>query len=151
MDKKSFLQAGHTPTLLAAFLYFDLAFMVWVILGPLGVIAYQMLSGKLPYGAEVANARSRAAQKKLAYKTVLNEEREIPAWIDDAFRKAVAPDPYARYAELSEFVFDLHHPNTAFLNKTKPPLIERNPVIFWKSVSFVLLLAVIVVSVARFH
>ena len=37
MDKKSFLQAGHTPTLLAAFLYFDLAFMVWVILGPLGV------------------------------------------------------------------------------------------------------------------
>lgn len=37
MDKKSFLQAGHTPTLFAAFLYFDLAFMVWVILGPLGV------------------------------------------------------------------------------------------------------------------
>lgn len=37
MDKKSFLKAGHTPTLLAAFLYFDLAFMVWVILGPLGV------------------------------------------------------------------------------------------------------------------
>ncbi|MDD3326598.1 MAG: NarK/NasA family nitrate transporter [Zoogloea sp.] len=37
MDRKSFLKAGHTPTLLAAFLYFDLAFMVWVILGPLGV------------------------------------------------------------------------------------------------------------------
>ena len=37
MDKKSFLQAGHTPTLLAAFLYFDLSFMVWVILGPLGI------------------------------------------------------------------------------------------------------------------
>ena len=37
MDKKSFLQAGHTPTLIAAFLYFDLAFMVWVLLGPLGV------------------------------------------------------------------------------------------------------------------
>ncbi|HRP95361.1 MAG TPA: nitrate/nitrite transporter [Rhodocyclaceae bacterium] len=37
MDRKSFLQAGHLPTLVAAFLYFDLAFMVWVILGPLGV------------------------------------------------------------------------------------------------------------------
>jgi len=37
MDKNSFLRAGHTPTLLAAFLYFDLAFMVWVLLGPLGV------------------------------------------------------------------------------------------------------------------
>jgi NNP family nitrate/nitrite transporter-like MFS transporter len=37
MDKSSFLKAGHTPTLLTAFLYFDLAFMVWVILGPLGI------------------------------------------------------------------------------------------------------------------
>ncbi len=33
---KSFWQAGHTPTLFAAFFYFDLSFMVWVLLGPLG-------------------------------------------------------------------------------------------------------------------
>jgi hypothetical protein len=52
---------------------------------------------------------------------------------------------------LSEFVYDLHHPNNAFLNKTRPPLIERNPVIFWKSISLVLLLALVGVSVARFH
>ncbi|MBA3836140.1 MAG: MFS transporter [Zymomonas sp.] len=31
----SFWSSGHTPTLIAAFLYFDLAFMVWVVLGPL--------------------------------------------------------------------------------------------------------------------
>jgi len=31
----SFWRAGHKPTLIAAFLYFDLAFMVWVLLGPL--------------------------------------------------------------------------------------------------------------------
>ncbi|KXB32448.1 protein kinase [Dechloromonas denitrificans] len=116
----------------------------------LGVIAYQMLSGKLPYGVEVAKARTRAAQRKLVYQSVLNDEREIPAWIDDAIRQAVAPDPLARYAELSEFIFDLHHPNQAFLNKTRPPLIERNPVVFWKSVSFVLLLALIVISAVRF-
>src|SRR6202162_335827 len=35
--KSSFFKAGHTPTLFAAFLYFDLSFMVWVMLGPLGV------------------------------------------------------------------------------------------------------------------
>ncbi len=35
--KKSFWEAGHRPTLIAAFLYFDVAFMVWVLLGPLGV------------------------------------------------------------------------------------------------------------------
>jgi NNP family nitrate/nitrite transporter-like MFS transporter len=31
----AFWSSGHTPTLIAAFLYFDLAFMVWVLLGPL--------------------------------------------------------------------------------------------------------------------
>ncbi|HKX78468.1 MAG TPA: nitrate/nitrite transporter [Novosphingobium sp.] len=35
---KSFWQAGHRPTLFAAFLYFDVAFMVWVMLGPLAPI-----------------------------------------------------------------------------------------------------------------
>src|SRR6185436_6408250 len=37
MSMRSFLKSGHTPTLFAAFLYFDLSFMVWVLLGPLGV------------------------------------------------------------------------------------------------------------------
>ena len=34
---RGFLRAGHLPTLVAAFLYFDASFMVWVILGPLAV------------------------------------------------------------------------------------------------------------------
>lgn len=36
MFLRSFRKAGHTPTLLSAFLYFDVSFMIWVILGPLG-------------------------------------------------------------------------------------------------------------------
>ena len=35
--REGFWQAGHRPTLLASFLYFDLSFMVWVLLGPLAV------------------------------------------------------------------------------------------------------------------
>src|SRR5262247_1008958 len=35
MISKKFFQAGHFPTLVAAFLYFDVSFMVWVLLGPL--------------------------------------------------------------------------------------------------------------------
>ncbi|QNQ09757.1 nitrate/nitrite transporter [Sphingomonas alpina] len=35
---EGFWQVGHRPTLIAAFLYFDLAFMVWVLLGPLAPI-----------------------------------------------------------------------------------------------------------------
>lgn len=34
-EASGFWSAGHRPTLIAAFLYFDLAFMVWVLLGPL--------------------------------------------------------------------------------------------------------------------
>src|SRR5580700_8985616 len=37
MIDREFFAAGHTPTLAAAFFYFDMSFMVWVILGPLGV------------------------------------------------------------------------------------------------------------------
>ena len=37
MLSRSFLKSGHTPTLLSAFLYFDLSFMTWVLLGPLGI------------------------------------------------------------------------------------------------------------------
>jgi MFS transporter, NNP family, nitrate/nitrite transporter len=35
MDTRGFFKTGHFPTLMAAFLYFDVSFMVWVLLGPL--------------------------------------------------------------------------------------------------------------------
>ncbi len=37
MINRDFLKAGHLPTLLAAFFYFDMSFMVWVLLGALAV------------------------------------------------------------------------------------------------------------------
>ena len=52
-----------------------------------------MLTGDLPYGTQVPKSRTKSAQKKLVYQSVLSEEREIPAWVDDAMRKAVDPDP----------------------------------------------------------
>jgi NNP family nitrate/nitrite transporter-like MFS transporter len=35
MSKSSFARSGHLPTLISAFLYFDISFMVWVLFGPL--------------------------------------------------------------------------------------------------------------------
>jgi NNP family nitrate/nitrite transporter-like MFS transporter len=35
MNKKSFTASGHLPTLVSAFLYFDVSFMVWVLFGPM--------------------------------------------------------------------------------------------------------------------
>ena len=37
MISRDFMKAGHFPTLLAAFFYFDMSFMVWVLLGALAV------------------------------------------------------------------------------------------------------------------
>lgn len=113
----------------------------------LGMITYQMLSGRLPYGTEVAQIRTRAGLRKLNYISVLDENREIPAWVDDAIRKAVHPNPEKRYEELSEFIHDLRYPNSDFLNKSRPPLLERNPLAFWQGVSFILALIIIALLV----
>jgi hypothetical protein len=72
------------------------------------------------------------------------EESNIPVWIDEALKKALQPDPYDRYQELSEFMYDLRHPNKAFVNRTRAPLIERHPVVLWKGISFVLLVIIFI-------
>lgn len=43
MNWREFRQAGHWPTLVAAFLYFDVSFMAWVVLGPLSLYLSQEL------------------------------------------------------------------------------------------------------------
>ena len=106
----------------------------------LGVIAYQMLTGHLPYGADMAKTRTKAQQKRIPYRAA---GLAIPSWLDGALRKAVHPDPYRRYSELSEFTFDLRHPNLEFLNPVATPLIERNPLLFWQVLTGVLVCIVV--------
>jgi serine/threonine protein phosphatase PrpC/predicted Ser/Thr protein kinase/ribosomal protein L39E len=113
----------------------------------LGVIAYQMLTGRLPYGAAIPKARTKAQQRKLRYKSALDENSAIPAWIDGALKRAVHPDPYQRYDELSEFVFDLRHPNKAYLQSSSTPLMQRNPLLFWQGLVVVLLIVIIALLV----
>jgi serine/threonine protein kinase len=112
----------------------------------LAVIAYYMISGKFPYGTMIAKAHSVSAQKKLKYRSVLDDERETPAWIDLTLRKALHCNPYKRYSELSEFIYELRHPNRKFLSKSRPPLLDRNPILFWKSLSAIMLMIVIVIG-----
>jgi serine/threonine protein kinase len=114
----------------------------------LGIITYQMLTGKLPYGAEIAKARTKSQLRKLKYRTALADDREVPAWIDGALGKAVHLDPYKRYDSLSEFTFDLRHPNAKYV--TRAPLIERNPLLFWRCLSAVLA-CVIAILLASQH
>ena len=41
MNLKEFKRSGHWPSLLCAFLYFDTSFMLWTLLGALGVFVAQ--------------------------------------------------------------------------------------------------------------
>ena len=117
----------------------------------LGVITYQMLTGKLPYGAQVARTRTKAQQRRLRYVPRCDENNpDAPPWIDDVLERAVHPDPYKRYEALSEYLFDLRNPKESFRNSSFKPLLERNPLLFWKVLSLVLGCAVLVL-LARLH
>lgn len=109
----------------------------------LGVITYFLLSGEYPYGTNVPKAKTISAQRNLWYNSLLSDDSEIPAWVDDAIRKAVHPLPDRRQEEIFEYIHDLRHPNKQFLDKARPPLMERNPIAVWQGISFIL--AVIVV------
>ena len=104
-----------------------------------------MLTGRLPYGTQVAGLRTRTALSRLRYASALHDEsRPIPAWIDAVLERAVHPNPLKRQAELSEFVHELHQPGAATLARARPPLAERNPLMFWRTTA--LLLAITVVA-----
>lgn len=109
----------------------------------LGVITYFLLSGRYPYGTNVPKAKTISAQRNLWYQSVVNDDSEIPAWVDDAIHRAVHPLPDRRYEEIFEFVHDLRNPNPNFLAKTRPPLLERNPVAVWQGVSMLLLFVIV--------
>ena len=109
----------------------------------LGVVTYQVLSGRLPYGAAMAQARSRGGQRRLGYDPVVDTDSEIPIFVDAALRKAVHYDPARRQQDVAEFIADITRLNPALPGLERPPLAERDPVIFWKSISLSLSLALI--------
>ncbi|UPW19749.1 protein kinase [Agarivorans sp. TSD2052] len=109
----------------------------------LAVISYYMLSGRYPYGTKVAGAKSRAAQKRLVYQSVLDKDSEVPVWIDDALEKALQVNPQKRQEQITEFLCDLRQPNKDFLHKTRAPLVERNPVVVWQGISAILAVVVL--------
>jgi NNP family nitrate/nitrite transporter-like MFS transporter len=53
MNLREFRRAGHFPSLACAFLYFDVSFMIWVLIGPL---ANRIVTQLYPRGADEAVA-----------------------------------------------------------------------------------------------
>ncbi|MBF5038473.1 protein kinase [Methylophilus glucosoxydans] len=109
----------------------------------LGVITYQCLTGKLPYGTEVAKVKHPQHLSRLYYREIRYTQPAFPAWVDAAIARAVHPQAEKRYAQASEFLFDLRKPNAAFLRHAHPPLLERHPLAFWRGLSLLLACMVI--------
>lgn len=93
-----------------------------------GAIAYEMLTGRLPYGENPTPRRLR----RIDYTPARVHNQDLPVWVDGALRKAVHKQPRQRYTVLSEFIGDLSNPNSEFTREYAEPLIERNPVRFWQ-------------------
>ena len=98
----------------------------------LGVIAYELLTGHLPYGRGFANAKDVV---RLEYISGRRFNGCIPAWIDAALARAVQKNPQHRTAFLSELVEDLRKPNTSLVSGGFVPLMERDPVTVWRTIA----------------
>jgi len=102
----------------------------------LAVMTYQMLVGKLPYGEKYGEGEITRSQ----YISVRTYNPDIPIWVDKTLEKALSIDPEKRYPELSELIYDLIHPNNRFIQHDRQPLLERNPLVFWRVVALLSLL-----------
>ncbi len=101
----------------------------------LGVIAYELLTGHLPYGKALNHKNLR----KVSYTPVKYYFPEIPCWVDKAIQKSVSINPDQRYSIHSEFVHAMNNPDSKVISQEHVPLIRSNPVKVWQVVALLLL------------
>jgi len=101
----------------------------------LGVIAYELLTGRLPYGRGFSGRRD---VDRLSYISARKFNRDVPAWVDAALAQAVHKNPLKRTEVLSALIEDIRKPNPSLVQERPAPLIERNPTAVWQAIAFVL-------------
>jgi serine/threonine protein phosphatase PrpC len=113
----------------------------------LGVTLYRAFARDYPFGEIEPFSKPRFSRAR-----PLSARRpDLPAWLDSAIRRATAADRRARFADILEFAFELENgaadPRPAA--RGKKPLYDRNPLLFWKSCSLVLLLLLLLSLLVR--
>ncbi len=102
----------------------------------IAMITYHLLTkGKHPYDSKWDTAANPADFHQLKYTPASHYQPLVPNWIDLTLKKALNVSTDLRYDSLSEFMHDLRHPNPEYLKKQSLPLIEKDPVLFWKALS----------------
>jgi eukaryotic-like serine/threonine-protein kinase len=110
----------------------------------LGCIAYEMLTARLPYGRGFANVRD---EQRLDYIAARAVREDIPAWMDAGLEQAVHKSPVQRTDALSSLVENLRQPNPALVHDRPLPLLQRNPVGFWRTMAIVMLVLNLVMGI----
>lgn len=98
----------------------------------LGVLLYEMLTQKLPYGSAYSSAMDLKSLHKLSYISACAINPLVPFWLDKTLEKALHINPERRYESLSEWLQDLKRPNPHLLTQRERPLLEKDPLSFWK-------------------
>ncbi len=113
----------------------------------LGVTIYRMFCRAYPYGEIEPFSRPRFGKPQL----VCAKRPDLPAWLEAAILKAIAVDPRDRFGDVLEFAFELENGAARAIapGPRKKSLHDRNPLIFWKAVSLLLLLLLIVTIASR--
>lgn len=114
----------------------------------LALVVYEILTGRLPFGEQLEKLKDQRKLSSLKYQTAMQFNPMVPAWMDQALKRALSPLPEHRQDAMSEFIFDLQRPNTAYKQSTFVPLSQRNPLKFWQGLA--LIEAVIIVSFIYF-
>ncbi len=116
----------------------------------LGVIVYEALTGRLPYGNDVSRIQTPPDRRALRYRPARSGRTAVPHWLDEALAKAVHPDPSQRHDSLTEFCDNLRRPSARYLSRGFRPLADRNPIVFWQGVSALLLVLCVLVFASRY-
>jgi serine/threonine protein phosphatase PrpC len=105
----------------------------------IGVTLYEALTQTYPYG-EIERFQTPRFETAPKRPTRLNPA--IPPWLESILLHALAPNSEDRYQNFSEIAYDFDHPeNVRAYHRQDAPLLERNPLLLYKSLCFILLIS----------
>ena len=101
-----------------------------------GVTLYFLLTGHYPYGEIEAFQHPRFGQPIPASRY----RPDLPGWVDDSLSRAINAEPRQRYETAEEWLLNLEQAERKSLSSRPRPLLEREPLLVWRSVALFSLL-----------
>ena len=109
----------------------------------IGAVLYEALTGRLAYGEVEPFQKPVFAAARAV--TALNPH--VPPWLDAIVLRATVADPEQRQQSYSEMLFELENPSQVRpFFRAGTPLLERNPLLFYKIGFFALLIITLVLG-----